>query len=156
MAGKRRDPDVRPVEFGRGRTGLKDRDPGKHYVLVTTYPAFVMQEYIAMGYQEEVAENGGVRINGIRTPEGERLMYQDCVLMSIPLQHNPMDPDAPSKERIDAVGAYGDAGWKLTDDWEGRIINKKSVQEDLMRGFKGGRYVNFESDIGAITSAGGR
>lgn len=153
MAAKRRDPAERPVEFGRGRTQLLNRDPDKHYVLVPPTPRTVMSEYLAMGYEVETAENGGVRINGIRTAEGQPLEYEDCVLLSIPLRANPLDPDAPSKERIDQVGPYGDSGWQLTNRIEERIINKKSTQEDLMRGIKGGRgYVDFESDTKALTS----
>lgn len=153
MAGKRRDPAERPVEFGRGRTKLLNQDPDKHYVLVPPTPRYVMSEYLAMGYEVETAENGGVKINGIRTAEGQPLEYEDCVLMSIPKRANPMDPDAPSKERIDQVGPYGDTGWQLTQKIEDRIINKKSTQEDLMRGIKGGRgYVDFESDTKPLTS----
>lgn len=155
--GRRKDPEFdRPVEFGTGMTSLLNRDPDRHYVLVAPFPRREIQKYFSMGYEIETAEAGGVRLNGVRTKEGENIEFEDCVLMSIPLRANPADPDAPSKEKIDRVGPYGDAGWALSDKWEKRIINKQSVQEDLMRGFKGGRYVNFESEIGALTSAGSR
>jgi len=153
MAAKRRDPAERPVEFGRGRTQLLNRDPSKHYVLVPPIPRYVMSEYLAMGYEPETYEPGGVKINGIKTNEGQPIEYEDCTLMSIPLKANPMDPEAPSKERIDQVGPYGDTGWELTRKIEERIINKKTSREDLMRGIKGNNgYVDFENDTKPLTS----
>lgn len=142
---KRRDPKVRPVEAGRGRTGMKNKDPRYHYVLVAPQS---VGEYEFNGYEFVRADAGNERLNGVTTRDGEIIQFQDCSLMKIPLKNDPDDPERMSKEQLDKYGPDGETGWNLTDQIEAKIIDKRSAQADLMRGIKGAYgYVGVQSDV---------
>lgn len=136
---KRQDPRPRPVESGKGKTRLLNKDPNRWYVLVAYEPKHMIGEYKFMGYQIETYEKGGVKLAVVETREGEAIEYQDSVLMSIDLQ---------KKKEIDMYGPEGDSGWAEATKLEERIIDRRGAQADLMRGISGARgYVGVSSEI---------
>lgn len=141
-ARKRQDPRPRPVESGKGKTRLLNKDPERWYVLVATSPGYMVGEYESMGYRVETKEPGGVHLAIVSSKEGEVIQYQDSVLMSVDLKR---------KEEIDMLGADGESGWSLATQIESRIIDRRGAQADLMRGIHGARgYVGVQSNISPL------
>lgn len=136
--GPRSDPRPRTHDGAANRSRVRNKDPKRYYGLVG--PNFA-GEYKARGWRVEVAEKGGVEVIGSSSREGDEITFNDLFLMSISLE---------DKELLDMFGDEpGEpGGWALADQIEAKIIDKRGMQADLMRGIKGARgYVGVSSEV---------
>jgi hypothetical protein len=112
---------------------LKNRDPGKHYVLVSlTDKDQGTDYYIDIGYDFERQEPNGVALAGGRTTRkpGDVIEFRGHALMSCPLAR---------KAEIDEVGPDGATGQRGADELENRIVDR-SRGVDPIRGIGSNRY----------------
>lgn len=104
---KRNDPDPRPVEGATNRVDLAGKDPGKHYVWVSTVndPTMNPGSYRSMGYQfvqyDKDAEQPVLGYNE-DLKQGDRIEAFGMVLMECSKEHKAM-LDAKGQEWADRV-----------------------------------------------------
>ena len=117
---KRNDPDPRPVEGATNRVDLSGKDPGKHYVYVSTVndPTLNPRSYLSRGYSFTQYDPDGAQpvygYNGDRK-QGDRIEEFGMVLMECSLER---------KAEIDAQGQ----AW--ANNIESVIRKKDTLEED--------------------------
>lgn len=154
--GTRQDPRPSRVEaVGSFQVILKFRDPNLHYVWVSkTSKLLGINYYLGMGYDVVRYTPEGVRPQGTRrqrkfeeVPLNEPIEYMDSVLMAIPLEDH-LD--------IEKTGPDGVSGQDLATTIESRLLDRKSVMRDTMRGMgsnvnaSGDQYFNMEVETTPI------
>jgi hypothetical protein len=144
---KRRDPKNRHIDASSNSwAAVRNRDPGKHYVLVSNAADDQGPDYYeSMGYEVEVYGGAnGVSLRGGRSTKelGSPIEMRGHTLMSCSLER---------KAEIDQYGADGDAGQELADEVEQRLSLNKGRGRDALRGLgvQGEEYISFEKDIEA-------
>ena len=130
----RQDPAPRPLA-GVGNE-MRGRDPSRWYVLVNTNAVtHGVEFYEELGYMVERQREGGPRIRAGRTSkDGEAVMFQGHVMMSIPLE---------TANRLAYEGSdLGGLGTKHWDELEKRLLDKRFSPLGRMPGSEYMRTIN--------------
>lgn len=149
----RADPAPRSVRGPFSMATLRNQDPSRHYVWVSTAKsddADPVDDYSALGYVIEKSSGDGVTTRGGRTCKpGEDITYRGSVLMSI---------DKAEHERIIEYGPEGDpddpstwGGQRGESQREKRYIVKRGMRDTLrgLVGFTGGDGINVSGEVTA-------
>lgn len=144
---RRRDPRHRHIDGSSNSwAAVKNRDPNKHYVLVSNSSDDQGPEYYRdIGYEPEVYGGpGGVCLRGGRTTRdpGQVIEMRGHTLMSCSLER---------LQEIEQYGADGDAGQQMADEIESRLSLNRTRGRDALRGLgvQGEEFISFEKDIEA-------
>lgn len=143
---KRKDPRNRHLDgSATAWTQVINRDPNRHYVLVSVGADEGPDWYESIGYQVDVyGGEKGLKLKGgkVNKTVGEPIEVRGHLLMSCSMER---------KEEIDRYGADGDSGQEHADEIERRLSLNKSRGRDALRGLgvRGEDYLSFESDISA-------
>lgn len=147
---RRRDPRARNIDgSSTAWTAIKNRDPEKHYVLVSVAAEEHGPDwYESIGYSVEVyGGEDGISLKGGRSTKdkGSPIEMRGHLLMSCPLE---------TKERIEREGPDGDSGQLEADRVEKLLsLNRnKGSGRDTLRGIgiRGEDYIEFENQIGPL------
>jgi len=122
------DPKPRLNDGGLSAVQLKNKKKDRHYVWVSM-EGDAVNDYVYLGYEKEKFAANAFR-------DGEDITSKGHVLMSCPIS---------VKSEIDA------SGWAITDGYERRMVSKKQVVADTMRGISARpQHVSVESEIGGL------
>lgn len=105
-------PKNRPVDGGPD-IRLEGRQPDRAYMLANPSDQYCgLQKALADGWEIETARKDGPRFAGLKTKEGEALMYREQVLVSRPLADHEADmeraqsyADLAERRSLEAGGA---------------------------------------------------
>lgn len=152
MAQRRHDPKTRSlVQLSNAESDsdpddpVKNKDPNRHYVLVSTSGDDV-DHYLDAGYVVELHRKDGPHfVGGYKPQQAESEMRKaGCVLMSVELSR---------KQDIDQYGIHGRTGYQLIHRLQQQVVSPTGMDNPMRN--TPARYGRFQNETSAEASGFG-